>query len=135
MKYFNLSFKVSAALVLSLLLSACDEKPANIDPNSEVATTSNTKAAQAETENEAFRESTVEEEIDVAGTEALNAKLLSTLEGISRQQTATHEDSSKASLEQLSEADRQALIDITIESSSKKVGEDARKVLENSEPQ
>ena len=77
---------------------------------------------------------TAEEPVDKPATQALNNKLLGTLLDISREQSVSEENSNKRALEQLSEADRQALIDMTIESSSKKVADDASDLLESLEP-
>lgn len=108
MNYFN--FRFLALVGLSVLLSACDDK-------------------------QEAKQEIKDEPVDVVGTEALNAKLVGALKDISREQTSVHDGNNKKVLEQLSEADRQSLIDLTIDSSSKKVVDDANKVLKNSEPQ
>ena len=72
----------------------------------------------------------VPEPVDVKATEQLNAKLLESMQEISDQHIDDVEDAGKETLEQLSEADRQALIDLTIDESSKAVSEDAEKVVE-----
>ena len=72
----------------------------------------------------------VPEPVDVKATEQLNAKLLESMQEISDQHIDDVEDAGKEALEQLSEADRQALIDLTIDESSKAVSEDAEKVVE-----
>ena len=69
-----------------------------------------------------------DEPVDVEATEALNTQLLASMREISDQQTEREQNSSKDELEALSEADRQALIDLTIEETAKPIEEDAEKV-------
>lgn len=70
------------------------------------------------------------EPVDEEGTEQLNQKLLESMRQISASETEKVENAGKDELEKLSEADRQALIDLTIEESSKAVGDDAQEVVE-----
>ena len=70
------------------------------------------------------------EPVDEEGTEQLNQKLLESMQEISVSESLKAESARKDELEKLSEADRQALIDLTIEESSKAIQEDADKVVE-----
>ena len=70
------------------------------------------------------------EPVDEEGTEQLNQKLLESMREISAGETEKVESAGQDELEKLSEADRQSLIDLTIEESSKAIQEDADKVVE-----
>jgi len=70
------------------------------------------------------------EPVDEKGTEQLNQKLLESMREISVGETEKVENAGRGELEKLSEADRQALIDLTIDESSKAVKEDADKVVD-----
>lgn len=133
MTYLNL--KLSLLLSFGLLLTACNDKQSEAERKQD-STGENVAlpVVVSEPNDEAPQAPVAEEPTDQTGTQVLNGKLLGVLEGISREQTMIQEDSSQKSLEELSEADRRALIDMTIESSSKKVGEDANELLENLEP-
>jgi len=115
--------KVAALLALSTLLIGCSDKA---DPEPNGTDLSSNKEAISVSEEA----SVIAEPVDERATQAINEKLIGALEGISREQTASEENIGKEALEQLSESDRQALIDMTIESSSRKVSEDADQVLE-----
>lgn len=73
---------------------------------------------------------TEQEPVDVHATQQINDKLLSTLRKISDEQSHQVEDAGKDSLEALSEADRQSLINLTIDESAKAISEDSEKVVE-----
>jgi len=70
------------------------------------------------------------EAVDEEATEILNQKLLESIREISASETAKVEGAGKDELEKLSEADRQALIDLTMDESAEAVKEDADKVVE-----
>lgn len=70
------------------------------------------------------------EPVDEEGTQKLNAKLLESMQEISDAQTEKAEGAGEKELERLSEADRQALIDLTIDESAEAVKEDADKVVD-----
>ena len=70
------------------------------------------------------------EPVDEEGTEQLNQKLLESMQEISASESLKAESAGKDELEKLSEADRQALIDLTIEESAKAVIDDAEEVRE-----
>lgn len=70
------------------------------------------------------------EPVDEKATEILNQKLLESMRVISANENRKAEDAGKDELEKLSEADRQALIDLTIEESAKAVVDDAQEVVE-----
>jgi uncharacterized lipoprotein YajG len=90
-------------IVTAMLVAACNDSPETIEPQEPVA---------------------------VQETEEINAKLLESLTQISNKQVQLVESAGKDALEQLSEGDRQALIDLTIDESAKAVSEDAEKMVE-----
>jgi hypothetical protein len=69
------------------------------------------------------------EPVDIQATEQINQKLLNSMRKISDQQLEQVEDAGKDALESLTESDRQALIDLTIDQSSKAVLEDGDKMI------
>jgi len=70
------------------------------------------------------------EPVDIQATETINDKLLNSMRDISNQHENQIEETGKDALQQLSESDRQSLIDLTIDESSKPVEEDAKKMVD-----
>ncbi len=76
------------------------------------------------------KEAEEQEPVDIEATEKINDKLLNSMLEISDGQIHHVEKIGKESLEELSEADRQSLIDLTIEESAEAISEDADKMVE-----
>lgn len=74
-----------------------------------------------------------QEQGDEQLTEELNQKLLNATKIIGLEQELTQEALNKDNLEKLSEEDRQALIDLTIDKGAEKIKEDANEVLDGLE--
>lgn len=75
------------------------------------------------------KESIEQEPEDAQLTEALSQKLLNTSKTIGLKQESTQEAFNKDNMKKLSEEDRQALIDLTIEQGAKNIKEDADRVM------
>lgn len=76
----------------------------------------------------------IEQELgDEQLTQELSQKLLSATKVIGLEQELSQEELNKENLEKLSEEDRQALIDLTIDKSAEKIKEDADKVIDGLE--
>ena len=67
---------------------------------------------------------------DIQASQEINDKLLNSMRQISEKQQGQVEAAGKDALETLTEADRQALIDLTIDESAKTVSQDAEKMVE-----
>ena len=70
------------------------------------------------------------EPVDIQGTESINEKLIGSMNEISAKQLDQAEDVNKNTLQQLSETDRQSLIDLTIDESAEAISEDAEKMVD-----
>ena len=121
-KNYRLALLVCAAL---LFISACGSDNKKGDSSNKAEKNDTTLVNEAEVTSTAIDPN---EPVDVEATNALNSQLLASMREISEQQTERHQSSSKDELESLSEADRQALIDLTIEETAKPIEEDAEKV-------
>ena len=108
-----------------LFISACGSDNKKGDSSNKVEQNDTTLVNEAEVTSTAIDPN---EPVDVEATNALNSQLLASMREISEQQAERHQSSSKDELESLSEADRQALIDLTIEETAKPIEEDAEKV-------
>ena len=125
-KNYRMALLACAAL---LFISACGSDNKQGDSSNRVET--NAEKNDTTLVSEAEVTSTIidpNEPVDVEATNALNSQLLASMREISEQQAERHQSSSKDELESLSEADRQALIDLTIEETAKPIEEDAEKV-------
>ncbi|MFT6406838.1 MAG: hypothetical protein ACJAQ6_000248 [Arenicella sp.] len=80
--------------------------------------------------NDAPEQAKAPEPVDIHATELLNDKLLESMRGIRDEQLDQVESAGKNALQELSEADRQSLIDLTIDESAEAVSEDAGKMIE-----
>lgn len=80
--------------------------------------------------NDVPKEVKTPEPVDIEATEKINDKLLASLREISNDQRGQVEEAGKQELERLSEADRQALIGLTIDESADAVSDDANKMVE-----
>ena len=95
--------KIVSTIALMLMVSACNDTPsANKEP----------------------------EPVDEQATQVINDKLLDSMQDISNQHSDQIEDTGKNALRELSESDRQSLIDLTIDESSKPVADDAEKMID-----
>ena len=121
-KNYRMALLACAAL---LFISACGSDNKKGDSSNKAEKNDTTLVNEAEVTSTAIDPN---EPVDVEATNALNSQLLASMREISEQQTERHQSSSKDELESLSEADRQALIDLTIEETAKPIEEDAEQV-------
>lgn len=88
---------------------------------------------QAEQEGGITQSSSQQQDADEQVTQELGQKLLNATKVIGLEQESTQEALNIGNLKKLSEEDRQALIDLTIEESAKIIKEDADEVMDSLE--